>query len=192
MSENTMHNENKNIDFSKPVFIGEVKSPKNVPGRPQGGGNPLYAFYYRNDIDLPERLRYRGKTGATIVFSCQRDDPFEGAQYSDGYKENKDKEVLEYFINSKDPEKEECLHNMLQETMDRWYVERIHPALFNKMKDIFDHERLNKSKLGQLRLRMVQKIDKKLNTNLEKVKLPIGLKKIEKAVSDKLFDKVKE
>ena len=54
------------------------------------------------------------------------------------------------------------------------------------------HTTLNNSKLGKLRRQIAKTIDKTLDTDLEEEKLPIPIKKIEKAISDKLFGKVKE
>ena len=51
---------------------------------------------------------------------------------------------------------------------------------------------LNISKLATLRKKITHNIDETFGTNLEEKKLAKPLKKIEKAVSDKLFGKVKE
>ena len=50
----------------------------------------------------------------------------------------------------------------------------------------------NNNEIAKLRNKLAQKVDKVLGTNLEKKELSKPLKKIEKAVSDKLFGKVKE
>lgn len=50
----------------------------------------------------------------------------------------------------------------------------------------------NNNEMAKLRNKLAQKVDKVLGTNLEKKELSKPLKKIEKAVSDKLFGKVKE
>ena len=48
------------------------------------------------------------------------------------------------------------------------------------------------SKLAALRKRIAHGIDEKLGTKIEEKKLPKPLKKLEKAVSDRLFGKVNE
>ena len=55
-----------------------------------------------------------------------------------------------------------------------------------------EHEELNRSILAKVRNKVAKKIDSVLGTTLEEKNITKPLKKIEKAVSDKLFGKVKE
>ena len=52
--------------------------------------------------------------------------------------------------------------------------------------------KLDNSKLAKLRIKLANKTDNLLGTNFEKTELPKSLKKVEKAISDRLFGKVKE
>ncbi len=67
-------------------------------------------------------------------------------------------------------------------------------ALLRKTKEQYKIENfvLNNSKLGKLRNKLAKKIDSILGTNLKDKKIAKPIKKIEKAVSNKLFGKVNE
>lgn len=55
-----------------------------------------------------------------------------------------------------------------------------------------EHEELNRSILAKLRNKLAKKVDNVLGTHLEDKKIAKPIKKIEKAVSDKLFGRVNE
>lgn len=76
----------------------------------------------------------------------------------------------------------------LQSTIDK------NPKAFGyePKKEQITENNFNTNKLATLRKKIAHKIDETLGTNLEEKKLVKPLKKIEKAVSDKLFGKVNE
>ncbi len=184
--------ENNNIDFGKPVFLGQVENKHPY----FGGEGPLYAFYCSYSARTPDKefLFYQAKPDQALLAFTKSED-FDGHPLRLVRLDNKDRDIIEYFITSDNPEKRKFLQNVLQDMENRWYeglmVGDISPA-FNKLRAEYEHEKLNESKLAQLRKAVAKGIDDALGTNLEEKKLAKPLKKIEKAVSDKLLGKVKD
>lgn len=67
-------------------------------------------------------------------------------------------------------------------------------AILHKVReaDKIENYALNNSKFGKVRNKLAKSVDKVLETNLAEKKIAKPLKKIEKAVSDKLLGKVRE
>ena len=174
-----MVNENNNVDFGKPVFLGQVENK-----HPDfGGEGALYVFYCHPDADMRNKEFLFGSVKPDeAILAFTENKSFDGEALRMFLFNRKDREVIEDFITSDNPEKKQFLQNVLQEMEDKCYdglvVGDIRPA-FNKLKDTYDHERFNKNKLAQLRKNMAKSVDNALGTNLEEKKLPLFLKRIE-------------
>lgn len=79
------------------------------------------------------------------------------------------------------------------------YQEKYAPLIKGLMKasqeirrDTIARDTNTENKLAKVRNKLAKKVDNVLGTNLEEMKIAKPLKKIEKAISDKLFGKVKE
>lgn len=162
---------------STPVFLGESKTTIYSDNR-KG-----YFFYGRGNPHDEDDHPVKGPLVGRLIFSADKDNPW-GSSYIPCYK--REATVIESFIESDNPQKKQCLQEFIKEVHKS--LERRHsvePA-FKKLEDVYEHEIYNQSKLANVRNKVAKVF------GLDNVKLSKPLKKIEKAVSDKLFGKVKE
>ena len=105
--------------------------------------------------------------------------------------DKKETQVLEALLSSENQTDKEVLHKYivgLYVEDKKGLTKEKYEELFSPLENIY----YNKSKLANLRQKLAHDIDKTLGTHLEEKKIAKPIKKIEKAVSDKLFGKVKE
>lgn len=177
MSENTAWKKG-----GTPTFLGECKSSiSNTSG--------AYAFYGRGNPNDIDDHPVRGPIIGRLIFSHDKENPW-GEFYIACYK--KEADTIEAFIETDDPKKKQTLQDFIQEVYKAHEWRQSSEPAFKKLEDIHQHDILNQSKLGMLRSKIAHSVDNLLGTHFEEKKMVKPLKKIEKAVSDKLFGKVKE
>ena len=162
---------------STPIYIGE--SETTIYSDHRKG----YFFYGRGNPHDEDDHPVKGPLVGRLIFSADKDNPW-GSSYIPCYK--REATVIESFIESDNPQKKLCLQEFIKEvhkSLER--SQSVEPA-FKKLEDVYEHEIYNRSKLAKVRNRAAKAL------GLDNVKLSKPLKKIEKAVSDKLFGKVKE
>ena len=105
--------------------------------------------------------------------------------------DKKETQVLEALLSSENQTDKEVLHKYivgLYVEGKKGLTKEKCEELFSPLRDIY----YGKSRLATLRKKISHDIDETLGTHLEEKKIAKPIKKIEKAVSDKLFGKVNE
>lgn len=183
MSDNAKNSKTKDVDFSKLVFINNFE----VNGCDRLKGKVMSAYYGRGDVDdkyvkmlFVHKSDDERRDIGGLIYAIKDSIP---ASYSLNKEE---REMLEYFINSKNHFN--TLQNIVQAGIDNFDDPNF--SFYKKLKDEYDHDTLNQSKMAKLRKNLAEKIDDKFGTHLEDKKLAKPIKKIEKVL--KLLGKVKE
>lgn len=161
---------------STPTYIGEFYSTIYK--------YKVYAFYGRGNPGDIDDHPTKGPVIGEVKFSSDRNNPH-GTLFSSVCRK-REAEVIESFIESDDPAKKKALQDYIKERYMENEGRHQNRSAFEKLEDIYEHDILNQSKLAEVR----NKVAKTLG--LEEVKLSKPLKRIEKALSDKLFGKEKE
>jgi hypothetical protein len=105
--------------------------------------------------------------------------------------DKKETQVLEALLSSENQTDKEVLHKYivgLYVEGKKGLTKEKDEELFSPLRDIY----YGKSRLATLRKKIAHGVDETLGTHLEEKKIAKPIKKIEKAVSDKLFGKVNE
>ena len=141
----------------------------------------MYVFYRcSNDKKTPVQgsLWYTKKKGY-----------YGASSYEEHAFNKKETQILEAVIFSENKADKEALHAFIVAIYTAaGLTDKQFKEFFSPLENIY----YNKSKLANLRQKLAHDVDKTLGTKLEEKKLAKPLKKIEKAVSDKLFGRVKE
>ena len=172
--------------YGRPIFICKCESKSNL--------YDPHAFYRRDPLE-PDSP-YKGPCVGSIIY-CAGDNPNDRSScFFATPVTAKEANIIESFIDSDDSQKKQALKDFVQENFfiseSAITTYEDHAAAFNKLENIYEHNLLNKSILARVRNKLARKVDNLLGTNTEAKKLAKPLKKIEKAISDKLFGKVKE